>query len=661
MFSFFFFLMIRRPPRSTLFPYTTLFRSVIGGGAVALAARAVREKALRIAAHLLEAAAEDLEIADGTVSVRGAPGRTLTVAEVARVANLETNRLPPDVDPGLEATRFYDPIRGTFAGGSQGAIVEVDPATGTLMIRRWVCVEDTGRVINPMVVEGQVHGAIAQGIGGAFFEHLVYDAEGQLTTGSFMDYALPAATMLPAFELDHIEEPADNLLGVRGVGEGGTLGPAAVLANAVADALGIETNELPLTSGRLWELAVGAAILRRPVLVLAGRFVRELIARLGLEDRVGQHPVLGGQSQLGEPLARPCRGDALHLHNLAGERAEGASVAVECVEIAGAVVHHEARLAGESRGAIAAHRAEPPQPDVRADVTLDGQEAVVGEYEHGGAHAHATPRCREQPSDARVDVLDGPVRLGCPRPEEVLVAVGAEEVDHQHVRRVAMDGVGRDLGDHRVLHEASRQVRPVALTVHREAGGFQLVPDRARRLGLEHALVLEEGQVERERRRATDRKPVDGGDSQARGRRAVVHGRRSEDRARVVDRVAGEVFRAAGRAVEDVIRDHPVARGLHSGDEAHMRRPRRAREDGRHAVGDRAALGERAQRRRLHVRVAPVEIGEPVDRDQEDEGPVHHASAASFALSTLPVALRGSAAISVTLRGYLYPASRSRQ
>jgi carbon-monoxide dehydrogenase large subunit len=228
-------------------------QAVIGGGAVALAARAVREKAARIAAHLLEAAAEDLDIADGTVSVRGAPGKTVTLAEVARVATLETNRLPADVEPGLEATRYYDPIRGTFAAGSQGAIVEVDPATGRLTIRRWVCVEDTGRVINPMVVEGQMHGAIAQGIGGALFEHLVYDGEGQLLTGSLMDYALPAATMLPPFELDHLEEPADNLLGVRGVGEGGTLGPAAVLANAVADALGIETNELPLTSGRVWE------------------------------------------------------------------------------------------------------------------------------------------------------------------------------------------------------------------------------------------------------------------------------------------------------------------------------------------------------------------------------------------------------------------------
>jgi aerobic carbon-monoxide dehydrogenase large subunit len=237
-------------------------QAVIGGGAVALAARAVRERVLRIAAHLMEAAPEDLDVADGVVSVRGTPGRTLTLADVARVATLETNRLPPSLEPGLEATRFYDPIRGTFAAGSQGAIVEVDPTTGTITIRRWVCVEDTGRVINPMVVEGQVHGAIAQGIGGALFEHLVYDADGQLLTGSFMDYAMPAATMLPRFDVDHIEEPAENLLGVRGVGEGGTLGPAAVLAGAVADALGIETNELPLTAARVWEAVRARRALR---------------------------------------------------------------------------------------------------------------------------------------------------------------------------------------------------------------------------------------------------------------------------------------------------------------------------------------------------------------------------------------------------------------
>ena len=145
--------------------------------------------------------------------------------DVARVAHLETHRLPPDTEPGLEATRFYDPIRGTFAAGAQAAVVEVDPATGAFTIRRYVCVEDTGRVINPLIVEGQVQGAIAQGIGGALLEHLIYDDAGQLLTGTLMEYALPTAATMPAFELDHIEVPAENLLGVRGVGEGGTLGP----------------------------------------------------------------------------------------------------------------------------------------------------------------------------------------------------------------------------------------------------------------------------------------------------------------------------------------------------------------------------------------------------------------------------------------------------
>jgi aerobic carbon-monoxide dehydrogenase large subunit len=230
-------------------------QAVIGGGAAIRAARAVREKAIRIAAHLLEAAPEDLDVADGRILVKGVPDRSLALAEVARVAYLQTQRLPPDLEPGLEATRFYDPIRGTFAAGAQGAVVEIDPDTGMLTIRRYVGVEDTGRAINPLIVEGQVQGAIAQGIGGALSEHLLYDDAGQLLTGTLMDYALPRADTMPPLELDHIEEPAANLAGVRGVGEGGTLGPAAVLANAVADALapfGIEPNELPLTPARLW-------------------------------------------------------------------------------------------------------------------------------------------------------------------------------------------------------------------------------------------------------------------------------------------------------------------------------------------------------------------------------------------------------------------------
>ena len=230
-------------------------QAVIGGGAVVRAAAAVREKMVRIAAHLLEAAPDDLDVADGAVSVKGAPGRTIAIAEVARVALLETQRLPPDTEPGLDATRFYDPIRGTFAAGAQAAVVEVDPATGVITVRRYVCVEDVGRVINPLIVEGQIHGAIAQGLGGALCEHIVYDEAGQLLTSTLMDYALPTAASTPPLEVDHIEEPAGNLIGVRGVGEGGTLGPAAAVANAVADALasfGAETNELPLAPARVW-------------------------------------------------------------------------------------------------------------------------------------------------------------------------------------------------------------------------------------------------------------------------------------------------------------------------------------------------------------------------------------------------------------------------
>jgi carbon-monoxide dehydrogenase large subunit len=230
-------------------------QAVIGGGAVTRAARALRERITAIAAHLLEAAVADLEVADGRIAVRGMPGRGVSMLDVARVAHLETHRLPPETEPGLEATRFYDPIRGTFAAGAQAAVVEVDVATGRLHIRRYVCVEDTGRVINPLIVEGQVQGAIAQGIGGALLEHLIYDDAGQLLTGTLMEYALPTAADLPAFELAHVEVPAENLLGVRGVGEGGTLGPPAVLANAVSDALapfGTEMNELPITPARLW-------------------------------------------------------------------------------------------------------------------------------------------------------------------------------------------------------------------------------------------------------------------------------------------------------------------------------------------------------------------------------------------------------------------------
>jgi carbon-monoxide dehydrogenase large subunit len=237
-------------------------QAVIGGGAALTAARALREKVARIAAHLLEAAPDDLDVAAGAVSVRGAPGRAVSVRDVARVAHLETHRLPTGVEPGLDATRFYDPIRGTFAAGAQAAVVEVDPVTGVVAILRFACVEDTGRVINPLIVEGQVQGAVAQGIGGALTEAIVYDAAGQLLTGTLMEYALPTAVTVPPLALDHVDEPADNVAGVRGVGEGGTLGPAAALANAVADALAaldVEPNDLPLSPARIWAACATAS------------------------------------------------------------------------------------------------------------------------------------------------------------------------------------------------------------------------------------------------------------------------------------------------------------------------------------------------------------------------------------------------------------------
>ncbi len=233
-------------------------QAVIAGGAAHLAARAVREAALRLAAELYEANVDDLRLEGGRVYVAGSPEPVGSLADVARVAYLESNRLPAGFEPGLDATRFYDPVMGAFAAGVQLAAIEIDPATGELTILRWVCVEDAGRAINPQIVHGQVAGSIAQGIGGALYEHLVYDDDGNLRTGTLLDYLMPTSAEIPEMDIGHIERPADNPLGVRGVGEGGTLGPAAVLAGAVADAVGIDVDELPITPDRLW-LALQAA------------------------------------------------------------------------------------------------------------------------------------------------------------------------------------------------------------------------------------------------------------------------------------------------------------------------------------------------------------------------------------------------------------------
>ena len=236
---------------------------VVSGGALILAARRVREKIGKIAGHMLEAAPEDLTIEGGTIAVRGAPGRTLTITDVAALAYRPAGgTLPPGVDPALEATQYYDPPPATFANGSHVAVVEVDPETGQVALVRHVVVEDCGRIVNPMVVDGQTHGAIAQGIGNALYEEIAYDDTGQPLTTSFMDYLIPGAMDVPPLEIVHMETPpAVSVSGFKGMAEGGTIGSTSAVANAVADALaplGIDVRDLPLTPDRVYRLIKGA-------------------------------------------------------------------------------------------------------------------------------------------------------------------------------------------------------------------------------------------------------------------------------------------------------------------------------------------------------------------------------------------------------------------
>ena len=191
----------------------------------------------RIAAAALEASPADLELTGGRVSVRGVPGRGLSVADLARIAHSAAPGARPDAQ-ALEATEVFDPPGPTFSGAVHVASVEVDPETGRVTVRAYALVEDCGPVINPLIVEGQIHGAVAQGIGEALGERLVYDEDGQLLTGTLMDYALPVASALPDFAVGHLETPSPITPGgYKGMGEGGTIGAPAAIANAVADAV----------------------------------------------------------------------------------------------------------------------------------------------------------------------------------------------------------------------------------------------------------------------------------------------------------------------------------------------------------------------------------------------------------------------------------------
>ena len=230
--------------------------TAVGGAALIIATKQVKEKMAQIAAHMLEANADDLVFEDGNIFVQGSPGSAVTFADVAATAHVAVN-LPPDVEPGLEATHFFEPSNFTYPFGAHISIVEVDPETGEIDLQRYVAIDDCGNIINPMLVDGQVHGGIAQGLGQAMYEGAVYDENGQLLTGSFMDYAIPKATQVPRFETEHTTTPSPvNPLGVKGVGEAGTIASSPCLVNAVVDALspfGITDIDMPMTPNRVWQ------------------------------------------------------------------------------------------------------------------------------------------------------------------------------------------------------------------------------------------------------------------------------------------------------------------------------------------------------------------------------------------------------------------------
>ncbi|HXW27123.1 MAG TPA: xanthine dehydrogenase family protein molybdopterin-binding subunit [Xanthobacteraceae bacterium] len=234
--------------------------AVVAGNAVNEAAKAVRQKILKLAAEHFECAEEDLEIANGQVAVVGVPGQAVSLGTLALKANPMRGAVRPGTEPGLESTQYFGPPGGATASGAHAMIVEIDPQTFTLTVRKYVVVHDCGTVINPLILAGQIHGGVAQGIGNAFYEQLVFDDEGQLLNASLADYLLPTALEVPNMEIGHTVTPSPlNPLGIKGAGEAGAIPVGPLFAQAIEDALGlpeqnVELNEIPLSPNRLFEL-----------------------------------------------------------------------------------------------------------------------------------------------------------------------------------------------------------------------------------------------------------------------------------------------------------------------------------------------------------------------------------------------------------------------
>ena len=229
--------------------------AVTGGGAVTSASQKLRDKLLRIAARLTEVPADDLELAQGMVQRKTGAVQLLSIPELAYRIIAQPSSLPPDEEPGLDVTVTYEPPPITHSNATHVSTLEVDIETGQVQLLRYIVVEDCGTIINPMIVDGQIQGGVAQGIGSALYEHAIYDENGQFLTGTFMDYLIPTAADVPQVEIGHIETPSPYTLhGIKGMGEGGAIAPPAAIANAVADALspfGVRVNEVPLTPERV--------------------------------------------------------------------------------------------------------------------------------------------------------------------------------------------------------------------------------------------------------------------------------------------------------------------------------------------------------------------------------------------------------------------------
>jgi len=227
----------------------------VGGAAAAKASRKIREKAKKIAAYLLEVSEEDLEWEPGKFFVKGAPEKLKTIQDIAFAAY--TNH-PAGMEAGLEAVSYYDPPNMTYPFGSYICVVDIDKGTGEVKIRRFIAVDDCGNIINPMIVEGQVHGGLTMGMAPAMYEEMIYDEEGNLLTGSLMDYLLPTAVETPKWETAKTCTPSPHHpIGAKGVGESATVGAPPAIVNAVVDALshlGVRHMEIPITPPKVWKV-----------------------------------------------------------------------------------------------------------------------------------------------------------------------------------------------------------------------------------------------------------------------------------------------------------------------------------------------------------------------------------------------------------------------